>query len=293
MMLMKKNFLIAALTVITLLLVLFMPSSVQGADYSRTDPENDVTKLSYSKGVQTSITENVAKEDVDMTAIDINWNPSLIENSTIVVTYAGTPAVDEYHSLGIGVNITVHLNDSYYVGIGLSLLAGVTFSDSVDAFVLFGYGLYNQTGDPVVDDQYYFPVLIGMNTYDISYSISGNSITYSFGFTDDEAELLDTIASPASTEFNDLTAFSYASDTPYWNYLENDTSTVWFDVYPNDGDTDGNGDGTSDTGTEGLNDTNADNPLASLTPGFATPLTVVALLSIVAIPLIRKHRKKG
>ncbi len=293
----KKTLLISSIMTTLLMLSLIASTSTVGETFSYTDPAQDVTKLVYNQGTVVSTIEGATKDDVDITGIEFTWPADIgSQNATAKLTFRGTPAIDEYHYYHVSANYTIRLNSTHYFLFDFSIVAGyVLTQSSVDAFVIFAYDLYNQTG--VVLGPYGMPLFLGIGIYDVSYSISGTELVLSFGLdSTEEAKFINLAVNAESVSIGDVSALGHATDVPNFGYSTNDTGTLWIDIYPDD-DT-SNGSGASSTSPAGdtnetsdlLNETDNNNPLASVTPGYMTPLTVIALLSVSTVVIIRKRR---
>lgn len=295
----KKSSLVGIVLSVTLLLVFFTTSTVEGASFNYTDPGNDVIEASYNQGTMTSLKENVAKPEIDIEGINIEWNPSMTQNSTIALTFAGTPAYDEYHSYIVTFNLTIKLNATHQYNLDLSVIAGA-FSDlsgetqSIAPWTLYLYTLQNASGDDIVDD-WGLPISWGIGYQNISYSISGNTLTFSFGISSDDSDFVNAASGATSNEMNEVEAWAYVGDDSLWNY-ENSTGTLWYDFYPNDdnasnGSGDSNTNTNTDNSTESENSTEDNNPLAALTPGFLTPLSLISLVFLGILPILKKRKR--
>ncbi len=303
-----------------LFLMLIMPLSSSPAatvDFSLSDSSGDVIQFTMENGYPTDVRQGVTEGTVDLTGVSATISTSADTNSTLALSFSGTPQVDEYHYYWIWFSGTAYMsnNDTHYLGILIYVsITGMSSQDHSAMLTLF-HGLYS-TQNP--DDQY--PAYYGLVGTPVIPIVSGSTLTMEFNISaiitnQNFLDLWHSVTSinpnkdsPFQTQYSISSGFlAYAfktsvpnqqgtspSGTFWWDFAPDNESTNIMPLLPTTITAPDHGDGHEDSSSEAVGDLEAGT--AAPTPGFT--LVDVVMLGLVVTPIgifvnKRIHRPKS
>ncbi len=283
--------------VLIVLLLNITPLAAQ--NFEVTDNSNDVIKVHYVNGLPEIISENVNEGSVDIVKLTLTIATTANSNSTITVTFSGTPVVDNYHFYLVWLNFTAPINSTHYLWVYTWLEAGM--NDPLGAQVGFLWYLYNQSQVAINNSNFGLPIF-GGDSFMVEYSIQQNQLIFSFNYNNSDFYSFLSQSTSISFDSEDTYVFALKSDIPNTLYNETTTTaTLWFDAAPDEKNLFTGGDQSSSSQTsapetstsEETNETEEQGnlPIELPSSGFEGIIGLTTL-TLIAVPTILLHRKK-